>query len=165
MKDYDLITDDYPAPVRQSGRFLTGLGQEVVEDSLESFFCGLNGVGAGLEVGAGTFSPCINVASNDTAIEITIELPGIVLADIRLFLANDMLILKGEKRLRAGDTKKKYYRQECSYGTFRRTIPIPGEMIDSNASSAELKYGVLTVSLPRKKKTQSVARYIPIRQC
>jgi len=94
------------------------------------------------------FSPRVNVSETDTEIKVTAELPGLEEKDLDVTLARDSLIIQGEKREEREDKKRDYYRMECSYGSFRRVIPLPVEV---NADKAEAKFrkGVLTITLPK----------------
>src|SRR5688572_6365152 len=44
------------------------------------------------------FSPRVNVSENETAIQVTAELPGIDQQDVDVSLARDMLTIRGEKK-------------------------------------------------------------------
>jgi len=57
------------------------------------------------------------------------------------------------------DQKKGYFAQERSYGSFARSLSLPGP-VDESRIAAEYKNGVLTITLPkvpRQKNVQKVA--------
>jgi HSP20 family protein len=46
------------------------------------------------------------------------------------------------------EKKKDYHRQEIRYGVFQRTVSLPAE-VDPAKASAELKNGMLKITLPK----------------
>ena len=55
----------------------------------------------------------------------------------------------GEKRYDHEEKEKKYYRRESFAGSFQRTVPLP-ETVDAENIDAQLKNGILTLTLPKK---------------
>ncbi|MGH7145871.1 MAG: Hsp20/alpha crystallin family protein [Planctomycetota bacterium] len=109
------------------------------------------------------FYPAVNVTENDTAIEITAELPGLEENDIHLAIEQDVLTLSGEKKAEKEEKKENgYYRLERSYGSFRREIPLPTEVLADQAA-AVFKKGVLHVTLPKKPEAQPHVKKIPVK--
>jgi HSP20 family protein len=56
--------------------------------------------------------------------------------------------LKGEYRQESKQEDENVYRSEFRYGSFYRTIPLPVE-VDQTQAKAELKDGILTLTLPK----------------
>ena len=105
------------------------------------------------------FSPQIDVVEDEDKIRVSAELPGMDEDDIDVSLSRGTLTVQGEKREESEDRGRNYYRMERSYGTFRRSIPLPST-VDEDAVEATYKKGVLTITLP-KKETRA-GRRIPI---
>jgi HSP20 family protein len=97
-----------------------------------------------------SFSPSIDVADEGKKLKITAELPGMSADDIELHVRENVLTLKGEKKVEESREEEGFYRTERSYGYFQRSIPLPVEVDDEHAE-AEFKNGVLTVRLPKTK--------------
>jgi len=57
---------------------------------------------------------------------------------------------------------KDFYRRERSYGEFRRTIELPGE-VDESRIEASFRKGVLKIELPKTKEAQKKVRQIDIK--
>ena len=57
------------------------------------------------------------------------------------------------------EKKKNYYRQEIRYGAFQRTVALPTD-VDPAKASAELKQGIVRISLP--KAEQAKARRVDV---
>ena len=98
-----------------------------------------------------TFTPSIDIADKGKNIEVTAELPGMTADDVELQLSDNVLTLRGEKKLEDTKEEEGYYRTERSYGYFQRTIPLPVE-VDGEKAEANFKDGVLTVRLPKVKE-------------
>lgn len=66
-----------------------------------------------------------DMVETDKAIEVSIELPGMEMKDLEVTVNDDMLTVKGEKKIERQEEKKGYYLSERSYGAIYRTIPLP----------------------------------------
>lgn len=101
----------------------------------------------------GAFTPQVDVVEGDKEIKVSAELPGLDEKDIQVTLSHNLLTISGEKKEEKEDKGKNYYRMERSYGSFRRSIPLPRE-IDADKVEAAFKKGVLTITLPKTAATQ-----------
>lgn len=108
------------------------------------------------------FYPSVDVIENDKQIQISAELPGLDENDIEVTLKDDVLTISGEKKAEKEEKDKNYYRMERSYGSFRRSIPLPSE-IESNKVDATFKKGVLTITLPKTAEARKRAKKIAIK--
>ncbi len=77
-----------------------------------------------------------------------IELPGVKQADIDLSVSDDVLTVKGEKKMETAVREEDYIRSEIDYGTFHRSIALPPG-IDAKNVDAVYEDGVLRVTLHR----------------
>jgi len=109
------------------------------------------------------FSPSVNVAETDEAIEVTAELPGMSEKDVDVSLTQDALTIKGEKKQEHEEKGQDYYHMERSYGSFSRVIPLPRDMVDADKVEASFDKGVLRVTLPKLEKAQHISRRIPVK--
>jgi HSP20 family protein len=69
---------------------------------------------------------------------------------------DNMLIVRGEKRMQREREDGNYHIVECAYGSFERAIPLPAE-VDANKAKADYKRGVLKVELPKLKEEKSTS--------
>lgn len=106
-------------------------------------------------------SPAMDIVEKDKAFEVTAELPGLDAKDIEVQLANGMLTIKGEKREEKEEKTKDRYVSERRYGSFRRTLQVPGS-VDAEKIEASYKSGVLTVTLPKSTEAQKKEKTIPV---
>jgi HSP20 family protein len=81
-------------------------------------------------------------------IVVSAEMPGLHEKDIDVSLAENMLVLRGEKKEEKEHDVKGYYRMERHFGSFQRAIPLPCE-VDPAKVEAFFKHGVITVVLPK----------------
>lgn len=106
--------------------------------------------------------PKADVTETENALEISIELPGIDQSAIDISLTSNALTIKGEKRSKREESDKGYHLSERAYGSFYRSIPLPGG-IDTDKASAEFKNGVLTVTLPKTQEALSQVKKITVK--
>ncbi len=115
------------------------------------FFGGREGDGDELTLGSRL--PAVDVVENDDAFVLEAELPGMKKDDIKISIANDVLSIRGEKKIEKEDKKKNYHRTERSYGSFSRTFPLPGN-VKADKVDAEFNNGVLTVTIPKSEEAK-----------
>ena len=94
-----------------------------------------------------SFFPPLNVWEEGETIRVEAEVPGVKLEDVDVSFENGELTIKGEKKFEPRETAP-LHRRERLYGTFSRTLNFPWEIV-ADKVSAELRDGVLTVSLPK----------------
>jgi len=103
-----------------------------------------------------------DVVQTDNAVEISIELPGMTMDDIEVTVTDDLLTVKGEKKVERQEEKKGYYLSERRYGAIWRTIPLPPG-VDGEKAEASFKNGVLTVRLPQTPEAQARVKHIEVK--
>ncbi len=93
-------------------------------------------------------APASEASVNGETYRIAVELPGVAEKDIDLTVENGMVTVKGEKKSSREEKGDTWYFSERQYGSFSRTFRLPADA-DENAVSADLKDGVLTVTVPK----------------
>jgi HSP20 family protein len=106
-------------------------------------------------------SPRIEVKEKDNEVVVSAELPGLQEKDVEVTLTDNVLSIRGEKKLEKTQKEEEYTYSERSYGSFERRIPIDVEVLGDKVS-ATFANGVLTVSLPKNPDAKGHARRIPI---
>ncbi len=107
------------------------------------------------------FAPASEASSKGDGYEITIELPGVAPEDVEVSVNDGMLTLKGEKRSHREEKGDTYFFSERQYGAFSRSFRLPPDADDS-VVEADMKDGVLTVSIQKKTETETAKRKIEI---
>jgi HSP20 family protein len=110
----------------------------------------------------GDFAPRMDVSETDKEITISAELPGLEPEDINITIDRNVLLISGEKHAEKEEKDKRYYRIERSYGSFRRSIPLPSD-VDEHEIDATFKRGVLKVKLPKTQAAQEESKRIKIK--
>lgn len=108
---------------------------------------------------APTAYPLMNVWEDEENLFVEAELPGMELGDLEIYVHNDQLAVKGERKEPSSD-KGTWHRQERGHGKFSRVLELP-LAVDEDKVEAALKNGVLTITLP--KRAEAKPRRIEVR--
>ncbi len=92
--------------------------------------------------------PVIDLYHDENNVVVTAEVPGLKQDEVDVSISGNTVTLKGEKKQEAETKEKNYHKVERAYGSFHRSFELPCE-IDASKTKAELKNGVLTVTLPK----------------
>ncbi|MBN2010750.1 Hsp20/alpha crystallin family protein [candidate division KSB1 bacterium] len=92
--------------------------------------------------------PAVNIWSNDEAVMITAELPGLDSNDIHLSVLDQNVVIEGNRRQAELKEGERYHRQERGIGEFKRTIQLPFPVNTENVN-ARVSNGILIVTLHR----------------
>lgn len=122
---------------------------EEMEDLMERFWEEGDGRRRRLE----TYFPKANLAETDGNIEVTLDLPGLKPEEIKVEMQNGNLVISGERKEEKEEKGKTYHRIERSYGSFRRSIPLPAK-VDEGKIDAKFANGVLNVTLPKSEQAK-----------
>ncbi len=76
------------------------------------------------------------------------ELPGMKKDEIEVSITDNVLTIKGERKAEEEKKESNYYCCERYYGSFLRSINLPGN-VDTKKISAGYKDGILEISLPK----------------
>jgi HSP20 family protein len=125
-----------------------------IRREMEDMFRALDWHLPSLRVGASM--PPVNVAETKDAIEVTTEVPGVDEKDIKVSLDGNQLVISGEKKEETKKEEKNWHVEECSCGSFYRSISLPFKP-EEGAIEAHLDKGVLHL---RIKKPAEVAKSV-----
>lgn len=133
------------------------------DDMWKNFGGNGNGLPAAFTA-TGATAPRIDVKETDAGIEVSAELPGVDEKDIEVELQDDVLTIRGEKKVEKeeGDKEKGYHVMERSYGAFARSIQLPYGT-DSDKVSADFSKGVLKVVVPRPAEVAAKTKKIEVK--
>jgi HSP20 family protein len=81
------------------------------------------------------------------------ELPEMRREDIHLTFENNILTIRGERKLERETKRDNFQRLERQHGTFSRSFTLPAT-VDASKISATYKDGVLTVRLPQREEAK-----------
>ena len=92
--------------------------------------------------------PLVDLVDNGKEYLVKAELPGVVKDDLNIEVSENSVEISAESKEDRKEEKKGYIRRERRYTSFYRSIPLPEDTLPDKAN-AELKEGVLTVTLPK----------------
>jgi HSP20 family protein len=97
-----------------------------------------------------SWTPPIDVYETDDRYVIAAELPGLARDQIELALEDARLTIRGQRidRTASSGNVIHFHQVERGHGAFARTFEF-GSKIDTEAVSADLTNGVLTITLPK----------------
>ncbi len=106
--------------------------------------------------------PRLSLSETDNSVEIEVELPGVDEKDLEVALNEDVLTIKGEKKVERDEQQKDYYHQERIFGRFTRSITLPFDPDPKTVKTLFAK-GVLKITLPKSAGVKQHTVKIPVR--
>jgi len=101
-----------------------------------------------------TYEPQMNIKEDENEYVVELELCGLTKEDVKINIDAGKITISGEKKLNG--EKESYYHIGRKYGKFKKVIGIDSVQIDINKVTAEMKDGILTVSLSKQEKMKPV---------
>jgi HSP20 family protein len=99
------------------------------------------------------WSPPCDIYETEAAIVVKAELPEVKREDVNVSLENNVLTIRGERKLSEETRREDYHRVERRYGEFVRSFSLP-TIIDPNSISAQFKEGMLIITLPKREEAK-----------
>ncbi len=101
----------------------------------------------------GSWAPSVDIYEQEGNIVLKAELPGLDPKDVDVHVENNVLTLRGERKLDNEVKQENYHRVERSYGAFSRSFTLPS-VVDTDKIKAEFKDGLLRLVLPKKEEAK-----------
>ena len=103
---------------------------------------GLNGVGDW------PAWPAVDVAADDKAVTLRVDVPGLGPEDLDVQVSGNLLTIRGTLQEEWSDNRRGVRRQELRSGIFSRTVTLPDY---ADATNVEARYdkGILTLTVPK----------------
>ncbi|HXX68114.1 MAG TPA: Hsp20/alpha crystallin family protein [Polyangiaceae bacterium] len=95
--------------------------------------------------------PLVNAFETKESFVYKAEVPGLAQGDVSVTVEDEALVLRGERKADIPDGYEIRLRERPPVA-FTRKLALAGK-VDSDAVTAELKDGILTVTLPKAKET------------
>ncbi len=99
------------------------------------------------------WSPRVDVKETKNDYIVTADLPGLKKEDIKISVNDNVLTIKGERKVEKTEDEKDYYYHERLYGNFSRSFTLPNE-VKAEEIQANYKDGVLDIKLPKTEKVK-----------
>ncbi len=107
------------------------------------------------------FVPSFEVKETKDGYVFKADLPGVKEKELDISLTGNRLTVSGKREQEKKEEGEHYFTYERSYGSFSRSFTLP-EGVDPESAQAELKNGVLTLSIAKKPGVK--ARRIELKQ-
>jgi HSP20 family protein len=101
------------------------------------------------------WSPAADVYENTEEIILQIEIPGVVLGDVKLEALDGKLRVSGHRKSDPEVEPRHFVRMERIYGNFSREFAVPAS-IDPSSIKATLRNGVLRITAPKTERRQAI---------
>jgi len=100
------------------------------------------------------FVPTFDVKETQDGYVFKADLPGIKEKELDISLTGSRLTVSGKREEEKKEEGERFYAYERSYGSFSRSFTLP-EGVDPDSVQAELKEGVLTLSIAKKPEVKA----------
>lgn len=140
-------------------------GQDLLsmEKELNSLFDMLNPFGrksAGEEgYDQSSWAPLSDIMEDKDHFILLLDLPGVNRDEVKLSVADNRLIISGERKAESESKDRNYHRVERITGKFYRSFLLP-DQVKTDQISAEFANGQLTIRIPKQETVKP--REIPI---
>lgn len=99
------------------------------------------------------FAPSFDVKETKDAFLFKADLPGVKESDLEITHTGNRLSIVGKREAEERKEEDNYFMIERSFGSFQRTFTLP-ESADVDQIKADLKSGVLSVTIPKRVAAQ-----------
>lgn len=107
-------------------------------------------------------APAVEVAEEGDEVVVRVELPGVNPEDAGVWVTDDRVTVRAERRQETRVEHEGYFHTERQYGSFQRVIPLP-TAVDSDKAEAKFVNGVLEIRAPKRDpKDEGFGRRLPI---
>lgn len=107
-----------------------------------------------------TWKPAVDVSESNDALTLRADIPGVEIKNIQLSLEDNILTLRGEKKIGVYRAAETFHQIERSSGAFVRSFRLP-VAVEGAELSATFEDGVLVITLPKASETKGRAH--PVR--
>jgi len=97
--------------------------------------------------------PTVDVEERENEFLVSVDIPGVEKKDVKVSLENNILTIKGERKMERSEEEGTYHCTERCYGTFSRSFTLP-RTVDASKIHAKNKEGVLTITLPKAEEAK-----------
>ena len=133
-------------PSREAGAF-----QDSVNRLFDNFF--RSPVQKDNDLAATSWMPAVDIYETENEVVLKAELPEVDVNDLDINAENNVLTIRGVRKLSSEIKEENYHRIERTYGTFSRSFNLPGT-VDASRISANYKDGILKIALPKREESK-----------
>jgi len=100
------------------------------------------------------FGPPVDIYEDDQRLTFKVEVPGIDEKDIKVEVENNVLTVRGERKLEKNIKEENFRRMERHYGAFSRSFALPST-VDPAKIEANYSHGVLAIQMPKRNEARA----------
>ncbi len=100
-----------------------------------------------------TWAPAVDIYETPNELVVKADLPDVNEKDIDIRVENNLLTIRGERKVEKSVSEENFLRVERTYGSFSRSFSLPNT-VNAEAIGADYKNGVLTVTLPKREESK-----------
>lgn len=113
--------------------------------------------------GSIAFMPAVEMKETPDAIHLKLEVPGLEAKDLDVQVTQEAVSISGERKSESKTEENGVTRSEFRYGSFRRVIPLPARIQNTNVA-AEYKDGILNLTLPKTEAEKNLVVKVNLEQ-
>jgi HSP20 family protein len=95
------------------------------------------------------WKPSVDVFEDEAGVHVNVDVPGVKAEDIKIDVENNVLTVRGERKLEHDENKNGYHRIERFFGSFSRSFAL-GDDVSTEDVSAKYENGVLRIDLQKR---------------
>lgn len=99
----------------------------------------------------GSEAMAVDLVENDDEFVVTVDLPGFEREDVDVSVTNRTLRIEADREESVEDESERYLRRERHHESMHRSVRLPHD-VDTEAVSARMNNGVLTLTLPKTER-------------
>ena len=107
--------------------------------------------------------PALDVYQTPDEVVVKATLAGVKPEDVAIDITGETLTIKGETKAEEEVKKKDYLYQERRYGSFSRSVVLPGGL-KTDKAEATIEDGVLTLTIPKAEEVKPKAIKVKARE-
>lgn len=94
-----------------------------------------------------THNPACEILEGEDHFFISVDLPGMKIADLKIEISNNLLTVSGERKRETAEKNQKFQHYEKAYGFFKRSFNLPA--VQADKIEARYESGVLELYVPK----------------
>ena len=95
----------------------------------------------------------IDMYHTENEVVVKVALPGVKPEEVDVSITGDTLTIKGETKTEEKIEREDYLYKEHRYGTFCRSVALPGEL-KTDKAEASFENGILTLTIPKSEEAK-----------
>jgi len=96
----------------------------------------------------------LDIYHTDKELVIVAPIAGVGKDQVQLSITDDVLVIRGERKLNDAPKEEQYYTKECFWGAFSRSIVLPLEA-DASKVKASFEQNILEIRIPMSEKERT----------